>query len=264
MPFVKAWRNWPALFVQHQYFELSHFCLPVSPVAKSALRNWQVSTDKQHLLADKLPTSKNIFDLNQKHFCLPTCKMCLPSMKCLKKLLVAKRTSKDMLLKLSHVRQTMLVSFARPLSIQTSLKMMSYYVCPWRVGSWVFFFSVRQCRNRLARVPGLTEICTYQRPKMTRKVVVTTSFGEKCAIHHMYFSRSKNDVCKRVPRKKEGPKGFKFEICIKSTQNLYQINSNIYISFYHIYFFVLIFLIRFFLFFSLCAKIGYGADCKRE
>ena len=62
-----------------------------------------------------LPTSKNVFDLNQKHFCLPSCKMCLPSMKCLKNLVVAKRASKDMLFKLFHVRQALLVSFARPL-----------------------------------------------------------------------------------------------------------------------------------------------------
>ena len=61
-----------------------------------------------------LPTSKNVFDLNQKHFCLPTCKMCLPNMKCLKKLVAAKRASKDRKLKVSHVRQTMLVSFTRP------------------------------------------------------------------------------------------------------------------------------------------------------
>ena len=31
------------------------------------------------------------------------------------------------------------------------------------------------------RVPGLTEICTNQRPKIPRKVV-TTSFGEKCFV----------------------------------------------------------------------------------
>ena len=43
---IKAWRNWPALFVQHQYLELGHFCLPFSPVAKSAWRNWQASTEQ--------------------------------------------------------------------------------------------------------------------------------------------------------------------------------------------------------------------------
>ena len=48
------------------------------------------------------------------NICLPTCKMCLPDMKCLKNLVVAKRGSKDMPLK-AHVKQTMLVSFARPL-----------------------------------------------------------------------------------------------------------------------------------------------------
>ena len=43
---LKTWRKWPALFVQHQYLELGHFCLPLSPVAKSAWRNWQTSTEK--------------------------------------------------------------------------------------------------------------------------------------------------------------------------------------------------------------------------
>ena len=38
--FFKAWRNWPALFAQHQYFELGHFYLPVLPVTNSAWRNW--------------------------------------------------------------------------------------------------------------------------------------------------------------------------------------------------------------------------------
>ena len=51
------------------------------------------------------------------NICLPTCKMCLPNMKCLKKLVVAKRASKERKLKVSHVRQTMLVSFAMPLQI---------------------------------------------------------------------------------------------------------------------------------------------------
>ena len=43
---IKAWRNWPALFAQHQYLELGHFCLPVSPVTNSAWRNWQASTEQ--------------------------------------------------------------------------------------------------------------------------------------------------------------------------------------------------------------------------
>ena len=98
---LKAWRNWPALFAQHQYLELGNFCLPVSPVAKSSWRHWQVSKHR----------TSNI--------CLPTCKMCLPNMKCLKNLVVAKRACKDMLLKLSHVRQAVLVSFARPLQLRT-------------------------------------------------------------------------------------------------------------------------------------------------
>ena len=44
----------------------------------------------------------------------------------------------------------------------------------WTLG---FLFFIRQCRNSVAkyfvewRVPGLTEICTNQRPKMPRKVV---------------------------------------------------------------------------------------------
>ena len=40
------------------------------------------------------------------NICLPTCKMCFPNMKCLKKLVVEKRASKDRKLKVSHVRQT--------------------------------------------------------------------------------------------------------------------------------------------------------------
>ena len=36
----------PALFAQHQYLELGHFCLPVSPVTNSAWRNWQASTEQ--------------------------------------------------------------------------------------------------------------------------------------------------------------------------------------------------------------------------
>ena len=38
--------HWPALFVQHQHLELGHFCLPVSPVAKSTWRIWQASIEQ--------------------------------------------------------------------------------------------------------------------------------------------------------------------------------------------------------------------------
>ena len=66
----------------------------------------------------------------------------------------------------------------------------------------IFFFLLKQCRNRVAkyfvewRVPGLTEICTNQRPKMPRKVV-TTSVGENVLFSndHIYFPKSKCD-CK--------------------------------------------------------------------
>ena len=54
------------------------------------------------------------FDLRQNYFCLPSDEMCLPNMKCLRNLVVVKQASKDKLFKLSHVRQTMLVSIARP------------------------------------------------------------------------------------------------------------------------------------------------------
>ena len=74
-----------------------------------------------------LPTSKKVFDLNQKHFCLPTCKMCLPNMKCLKNLVVAKRESNERLLKLSHVRQTMLVSLVRPLNFRENCQIWCYH-----------------------------------------------------------------------------------------------------------------------------------------
>ena len=108
---VKAWRNWPALFAQHQYLELGHFLF--ASFASSQICMAKLAS-KQRTGSVCLSTSKNVFDLNQKHFCSPTCKMCLPNMKCLTNLVVAKRTSKDRLLKLSHVRQRMLVSFARP------------------------------------------------------------------------------------------------------------------------------------------------------
>ena len=56
---------------------------------------------------------------------------------------------------------------------------------------------------------------------MPRKVV-TTSFGEKCfCLVAITYTSPKVSVTanKRVPRKKreEGPRGFKFEICIKLT-----------------------------------------------
>ena len=91
----KAYRETEqALFVQ--YFELGHFCLPVSPISQICMTK----------LASKHRTSD---------ICLPTSKMCLLNVKCLKNLVVAKRARKDRLLKPSHVRQTMLVSFTRPL-----------------------------------------------------------------------------------------------------------------------------------------------------
>ena len=93
----------------------------------------------------------------------------------------------------------------------------------WTLG---FLFFIRKCRNTVAkyfvewRVPGLTEVCTNQRPKMPRKVV-TTGFGEKmfCLVAITYTSPKVSvTVNKRVPSKKrEGPRGFKFEICFKST-----------------------------------------------
>ena len=36
-------------------------------------------------------------------------------------------------------------------SIQTSSKLISYYVCLWKVGPWVSYFFIRQCRNRVAK-----------------------------------------------------------------------------------------------------------------
>ena len=59
--------------------------------------------------------AKMCFDLNQKRFCLPSGKMCLPNMKFLENLVVAKQASKDTLLKLSHAFwKPVLVSIARP------------------------------------------------------------------------------------------------------------------------------------------------------
>ena len=108
---IKAWRNCPSLFVQHQYLEFDHFCVPVSPVAKSTWRNWQAS---KHTTSNIwLLRSKNFSDLNPKHFCLPSYKMCLPNTTCLKTVVVAKQASKNTLLKLFHVRQAMFASIAR-------------------------------------------------------------------------------------------------------------------------------------------------------
>ena len=74
------------------------------------------------------------------------------------------------------------------------------------LGSFVFSVDlIRQCRNRVAkyfvewRVPGLTEICTNQRPKVPRKVV-TMSYGEKNVLFrcdHIYFPKGKCD-CKET------------------------------------------------------------------
>ena len=36
-------------------------------------------------------------------------------------------------------------------SIKTSSKLISYYVCLWKVGPWVSYFFIRQCRNRVAK-----------------------------------------------------------------------------------------------------------------
>ena len=95
--FLKAWRNWPALFVQHQYLELDHCCLPVSAAAKSAWRNWQTSTEQATFVADMY--KQNVLakhEMFEKFGGGETSKK-----------------AKDMLLKLSPVRQTVLVSFAR-------------------------------------------------------------------------------------------------------------------------------------------------------
>ena len=35
--------------------------------------------------------------------------------------------------------------------IQTSSKLISYYVCLWKVGPWVSYFFIRQCRNIVAK-----------------------------------------------------------------------------------------------------------------
>ena len=57
---LKAWRNWPALFAQHQYLELGNFCLPVSPVAKSAWLNWQASTEQATFACRQAKRSKTL------------------------------------------------------------------------------------------------------------------------------------------------------------------------------------------------------------
>ena len=84
--------------------------------------------------------------------CLPTCKMCFPNMKCLKKLEVAKRASKDRKLKASHVKQTMLVSFARRLEkISYFQNMKILYIILkhvlWRFRMYIYFREIFKFRN---------------------------------------------------------------------------------------------------------------------
>ena len=43
---IKAWQNWPALFVQHQYFEVGLFGLPILPVANVTWPNWHASKEQ--------------------------------------------------------------------------------------------------------------------------------------------------------------------------------------------------------------------------
>ena len=97
----KVWQNSPALFVQNHYSELSHSLF--------------ASFDGSQICMVKLASMHRTTNicLNQKHL-LADVQNVLAEMKCLKNLVVAKRASKDRLLKLSHVRQTMSVSFARP------------------------------------------------------------------------------------------------------------------------------------------------------
>ena len=69
---------------------------------------------------------------------------------------------------------------------------------------------------------------------------------------------------KRTPRKKEGPWGFKFEICIKSTQHFLELDWLAILEYICMYIFFCFDILHFFCFFFLCAKIGYGADCWRD
>ena len=92
-----VWITW--LFVRHQYLKLDHFWLPIFPISTSPGQNWQATIQQANLWV------KNIF--------LAVGKMYL-NMKCLTNLVVAKQVSKDALLKLFHVEQTILVIITGP------------------------------------------------------------------------------------------------------------------------------------------------------
>ena len=102
---IKAWQNWPALFVQHQYLEVGLFCLPVLPIANVTWPNWHASKEQTTFC---LSTSKNVFD------------SVLADIQNAEQEMFEKfgggetSASKDRLFKLCHVRQTMLVNIARP------------------------------------------------------------------------------------------------------------------------------------------------------
>ena len=83
------------LFVQHHYLELGHFVCQFCQQPNLHGETGKHAQKNQDSLAD-----------NQKHL-LADMQNMLDNMECLKNLVVAKRESKDRLLKLSHVRQTM-------------------------------------------------------------------------------------------------------------------------------------------------------------
>ena len=70
---IKAWQNWPALFVQHQYLEAGLFGLPILPVANVTWPNWHASKEQAKMFLIQ---------------CLLTYKML--NKRCLKNLVVAK------------------------------------------------------------------------------------------------------------------------------------------------------------------------------
>ena len=67
---VKAWRNWPTLFAWHETLSTSCPCLLVSPPPISSNISCLASTFYRS-------ASKNVFDWDQKHFCLSASKCCL-------------------------------------------------------------------------------------------------------------------------------------------------------------------------------------------
>ena len=77
---IKAWQNWPALFIQHQYLAAGLFGLPILPVVIVTWPNWHESKEQA------------TFSCRQAKMFLIQCLLTYKTLnkRCLKNLVVAK------------------------------------------------------------------------------------------------------------------------------------------------------------------------------